>query len=130
MGLDIRSVHQHLGPESPPLLRFSLQANNIKMRKVKLWISVQILAGVWSQASGSPGGAPTSACSTLVPGHGADIQDSTFNPYELTLDVSSVKAGQPVKLTLQASNSSENETLFRGFLIKAKDSLKQPFISY
>lgn len=96
------------------------------MVKIRTWLSVQLLMRVWSQVSGSPDGAPAIACSTLVPGHGPTIQESSSNPYELLLDQTSVEAGQVIKVTLQMSNSSENETLFRGFLIKAQDSLKQP----
>lgn len=64
-----------------------------------LWfVMVQVFA---TRVKGFPSGAPQSpaVCEKMTPGHRVDPQTATF-PYKLSLDVTQVKAGQEVKLTI------------------------------
>ena len=72
------------------------------------------------KAPASPGGAPSSACDTMLPGHGANPKDSASNPFKLTVDKTSVDGGEEVLVKIEKTGSSSPQ--FKGFIIKAVDN--------
>ena len=59
-------------------------------------------------------GAPNSACSSMMPGHGPGAQ-TTQNPYTLTPLGQTVEVGKSLTLNLTASTGA----VFKGFMVQA-----------
>ena len=68
-----------------------------------------------------PDGAPTSACSTSTPSHGAyQSGDNTRNPFKLQIGSNNnITEGQNLTVILRAKNES-NPVQFKGFMISVR----------
>ncbi|XP_033097829.1 putative defense protein 2 [Anneissia japonica] len=77
--------------------------------------TILILGVCLSVALAYPTGPPTSACSSMIPGHG-DPTVTGPPPYEITVGSSTYATGAPVQVTI----SGDSETQFRGFFVQAR----------
>lgn len=84
------------------------------MLAVRVFILVTFVA--LPSAWGYSAGAPDSACSDMVPQHGAIPQQSPA-PYKLLLSTNSVRAGNEVQLELRGNGKGD---LIKGFLVQAR----------
>lgn len=75
-----------------------------------------VLVSLTASARGYSSGGPTEVCADLKPGHGAPVQTKP-SPYTLTLNRSSVNAGETLTLTIAGKDSAK----FKGFMIHAVD---------
>lgn len=64
----------------------------------------------------SPGGAPTAACETLTPRHGADPQTSAA-PYIINVSANKIEKGGSLEVNIFSDPSG---IVFKGFILQAR----------
>lgn len=83
-----------------------------------LFLLAALVCATWAH----PGGAPDSACATMIPEHKDSLHEeaSPASPYKLVQDKRDFKGGDVVAVTLSSSGPA-----FKGFLVKAFDEKNQ-----
>uniref|UniRef100_A0A7M4F7U7 Putative ferric-chelate reductase 1 n=1 Tax=Crocodylus porosus TaxID=8502 RepID=A0A7M4F7U7_CROPO len=79
-----------------------------------------LFCGVFSgKVLGFPNGGVTSACDSMLPGHGSSVRQTTSAPYYISVSSTSFGPGDKIIVTLQANDSSS----FKGFLLQTRTVL-------
>ena len=110
---------------------------SVKMRAANKWTAIfraAILCALLfatGEVGGHATGAGSSACQTMVPGHGKPVQTPETNPWQLSLDKTVLEAGgsKYVSFALEGKPGAKEEdededgepSVFQGFMIQARN---------